>query len=408
VPTLLLCWSTLMRSGDNVDLNRKHAWLGLGLMMTSFALTLYLKSHFIAPVPWWAAIGLSATIGLVGFRLWGARGAISVFQALGLALIVLIIWQNPWPSNGDMLMTIEAAAREFLTGNLPYRAYPEIYDLYTPGWETPNRDTILQYLPGIWLPYVPAVAIGIDLRIVNVVLLIVLLWVFEKGLPDHTGNRATILSLTAYPLLLSNSFFNAVNAVHTWSYWLFVAFLAVAIVRRHYLWAAIVFGLVLATRQSALFLVFPLAAILFNLVGFVALLRYAAISLAIFLILTLPFAIWWGNDFMFWRHLFLRFTSFGEEIYLVNSPISLGGPLGYSGYIGMLTWIQLALLLVTTALILARRMITPTATLALLGSVFMLVAAFSPYAIRYVYYPGLILVAIAAVAWRYDDSGANG
>ena len=34
--------------------------------------------------------------------------------------------------------------------------------------------------------------------------------------------------------------------------------------------------------------------------------------------------------------------------------------------------------------------------------VFILVASFSPYVVRYVYYPGLILIAIAAVVWRID------
>ena len=53
-------------------------------------------------------------------------------------------------------------------------------------------------------------------------------------------------------------------------------------------------------------------------------------------------------------------------------------------------------------MILVRRMVTPTTTLGLMGMVFILVASFSPYVVRYVYYPGLILIAIAAVVWRID------
>jgi uncharacterized membrane protein len=396
-------WWALSRKGDTAELDRKHAWLGVGLMSASFMLTLYLKSDVIAPVPWSIAAVLSVSVALVSFRLWGVRGAISAFQILGIALIVMIIWYNPWPSNGDMLITVEAAARELLAGKQPYRAYPEIYDYYTPGWDTTNRDTALQYLPGLWLPYLPAVAMGIDLRIFNTILLILLLWVFEKGLPARDKDRATILALAVYPLLLSNSFFNAINAVHTWPFWLFIGILAVLLVRYRYFWAAIMFGIVLATRQSALFFVFPLSAILVNLVGVVAFLRYATVSLGVFLVLTLPFALWWGEDFMFWRHLYLRFTSLGEDMFLVvQAPISMGTHLGYNGLAGALTWIQLVLLFAATGMILVRRMVTPTITLGLMGMVFILVASFSPYVVRYVYYPGLILIAIAAVVWRID------
>lgn len=150
-----------------------------------------LRSHLLLPyffqskifyggTPWYQlAIG-AVFLGALVHHAWGAKGSTRFFAFCSLLFMLYYIEHQEMWLKGDMLLVIEAAGRELLPGNQPYRAYPEVYrelahkqpfsvrdiDAFISGYRGANVP--IQYLPGLWLAYLPAVALGIDLRVMNV------------------------------------------------------------------------------------------------------------------------------------------------------------------------------------------------------------------------------------------------
>ena len=61
------------------------------------------------------------------------------------------------PGRSDMLPLIQAAGEKFLSGGIPY------------GLHSIPHQVPLTYLPGMWLAFMPAVALGFDVRFVNMI-----------------------------------------------------------------------------------------------------------------------------------------------------------------------------------------------------------------------------------------------
>ena len=407
---LILAFATynLVRgNGAPIRLRAIHGWCGFIMMLALFTLTLYFNSKLLAPVPWYVVSAAAALLGGTLHRKWSATASTRFFALVAFAFVTLVIAKTELWQKGDMLTLIEAAGKEFLAGKQPYRPYPEVYlslgrkqsfevqDLAGFVSEHQPAHRAFYYLPGVWLGYVPAVALGIDLRILNLLYLACLLFIFARLLPiGH--DRYIVLSLTFYPLLLSPSFLGIVPALHVIHYWLLLLLTMLCIQKQRYWPACVFFGLALATRQPALFLVGPLFAWLSLQLGWKELLRYALATLGVYLIVTLPFAIWWGDVGMFWKHHYFDLAMLPDTDDL-RRDIGVANLLGRAG----LAWggaaIELAILAIATVYIFVRKGYELSWVLQLFGITYLWLIFFSTYPVRYVYYPGFLL-AVAGVA----------
>ena len=146
---------------------------GLGIAMLPM-----LQSNFRAkkssPKLWWPLylLGMLSIFALVG---WSVP---SIFRNVPLDYKM-----------ADMLPIIQIMGERWLAGGDVYAIIPEIWDGMQP-----------IYLPAMWMPFVPAIAIGVDLRWASVLLLIIgVVLVFAS----HSGkSRSTWSLLTFLPILL--------------------------------------------------------------------------------------------------------------------------------------------------------------------------------------------------------------
>jgi hypothetical protein len=84
----------------------------------------------------------------------------------GLVTLVLYSWSQYWfeempidIANADMLPIIKVMGERFLAGQ-----HSHVYDTIPSIWKGVQPI----YLPAMWLPYVPAIALGIDMRWINI------------------------------------------------------------------------------------------------------------------------------------------------------------------------------------------------------------------------------------------------
>jgi len=141
--TCMLVIETRMFSQFGYVLSISHlAVVLIGSFTVSAFLFLYRKSQFL---PW------------------------AILISLALIYLYSIQFFPLHPARSDMLLLIKAASERFLQGSNPYIEY------------TIFHPVMLTYLPGMWLSYVPAAILGIDLRYVNLILLLVSAGIFLRG-----------------------------------------------------------------------------------------------------------------------------------------------------------------------------------------------------------------------------------
>ena len=316
-----------------------------------------------------------------------------------------------------VLLVIEAAGKEFLSGGQPYRTYPEVYGLLAgkQPFEVLDVDAFarsyrgatvpMQYLPGIWLAYVPAVALGVDLRVLNVTFAVCIALVFERLL-RFDQNRPVVLSLTFYPVILSPSVLGTLSALHVLHYWLLLLLTMLNVQARRYGLAAVLLGLSLATRQGALFVLPPLLAYLSLHLKWKEMVRYGLIALGVYLMVTVPFALWSGQGFLFWKHMYFDLTSLSEQVYQADRQIGMTSLLARAGLSESAALIQTAILLAAAAYVVVRRKNSLSWVLQAIGLTYIWAIFVNPYAVRYEYYPGLLLF-VSGVAMALGDSPSS-
>jgi hypothetical protein len=347
--------------------------IGLVLMSVSFALTAFFLSSSLAPAHWWLVAAAAIAIGSYCHSRWGARGSTFAFLLCALVLYGFMIQRTPYTAGGNMLEIVEAASREFLAGKDPYHFYDAI-----------AGDAPFGYLPGLWLPYALLIHLGIDVRMFNMVALVLIILMFETNLPS--SSRAEVLSLTLYPFVVSSPLAIMVLFGHVWPYWICVCALAFLLIKERFLLAAAVFGLALAARQPALFLVGPLAAFLYRSVGAKATLKYAAVSIVVFLGLVLPFAAWSGRQF--WSFTYFGLASFGTS----QPHLSAENFLNLAGLSQVRSYLQAATAICATIWIGLQPRSSPAWFVFASGVVYALLVFLNAYAVRYVYFPGFLLM----------------
>ncbi len=370
------------------------ARLGLAMTTGSLVLTLYFTDGQL-PVPALASIGVMALAVAAVAATLGTGRALWLALILGLAVQIALALGNPLDvAAANMLPVIEAGCGKLLNGENPHLAqYPGI------------TSVALIYLPGLLLPYCAPVALGLDLRILNVVLLAAIIayaaWAFDFR------RRPERLSLGLLPLLFSPLAAQMMVHGHVWSYWLLVVIFVHTLATRRYLAAAVVLGLMLATRQMALFLAVPAAAYMSTQLRLPALLRYGAVSIVTFLVIMAPVMLTVPDWVYFF---FLSTTQIGEQSHLTYgnpmNQVSLSGLLTDSGLAGLLRPLQLGVLLLAgVAFWLWRRWLRFDQALFLLGVTYVLVIGLNSFLHRYFYIPGLILIATGIA---YSLAGPRG
>ena len=353
--------------------------LGFLFMALAFLLTVFFQSGALRPLPWPLVAGIILSIaGYCQFK-WGTRGSTIAFLCGALVVYIFLIARIPHVSGAaNMLETIELASRSFLSGETPYRHF-----------ETSGGPIAMGYLPGLWLTYLPLIMLGLDMRIFNVIALLLIILLFEKSLPK--ADRGDILSLTIYPFVLSSTVALMMVHGHVWPYWLFLLITALFLVQGRHFPAAIFFGLCLASRQPALFLAGPLAAYMYRKSGFKTTLMCAAVTVLVYLSIVLPFAVWTGKEFWIYNYLVLAGAAAPDQPHL--SATNILGLWGWGG--STLKYWQVLIVIGAMTAIVMRKKLDPVWFLFIAGITYCWLVFFNSYAVRYVYFPGFLLIAIA-------------
>ncbi|MGO8754177.1 MAG: hypothetical protein ACLQHK_02975 [Gallionellaceae bacterium] len=385
---LPLAWLTYFASKSRDAINEDiPAWLGIALTNLSLAMTAYFFLSKVVSAPVW--LGYVAISMLLSFGLarWNARAGIYFICTAGLILNLLLIMKVPHTSGANMLEIIEAAARDFIRGNNPYHLYPGI------------AGTPFGYMPGLWLPYALFVFFGLDTRLFNVIAIVLIAWLFERGLKIDPEKRTFVLGTTLYPFLLSPPMSKMLVHGHVWPYWLLLSIMVVLLVKERYLVAAIVFGLALATRQPALWIAPPLFGYLASRLGWLPTLRLSLIALATYAALVLPFAFSKGVEFWWITYL--------GTVDIIPDPLHLNASVWLSpiGMDGLRMPVQAAALLAAMFWLYRRKADLP-AFLLVAGMAYIWAVYFNNYAVRYVYFPGLFLL-MAGMAMRLGTRDAS-
>lgn len=200
-----------------------------------------------------------AAIRHLDWALWFlAASGTALFVYLGLATPINVDAAN-------MLPVIAASCDSIAVGENPFgRIYPGI------------SSVMMYYLPLHVLPYCPFEWSGVDLRWLNIILFVALMFVI--GHRFDFRNRPEIIGLTFLPLLFSPMSFQMSYYGHVWSYWLIATLLAIALADRRYAAATVILGFMLLTRQTTLFVAGMVGAAFVVRLGWAPTLRYAAIA----------------------------------------------------------------------------------------------------------------------------------
>jgi hypothetical protein len=377
-----LTWKALGRHPEVVCPVSIQATLGFVLMSASVASTIYFWSSVLRPVPWGPVAAGTVIVAWLCHKQWGARGSTYAYTCVMFLFFSLLIWRVPHAEGANMLEIIEAGSRELIAGRNPFRPFPSI-----------AGDAPFGYLPALWAPYIPIVWLGLDVRILNLALLAALIVLFERGFP--WAIRPETLAVTFYPLAFCSTFAAMIAHGHVWTYWLYIGACGMLLLRKRYTAASIFFGLALAARQPALFLVAPLAVFLYCNCGLLKTVQYAAIALGVYALLIAPALLWAGPAFI--ENAYLKLA---DIIKLGDQDPFLGAQawLDFAGMKLRMVYMQLALIGAAAVAVSITVRNDAVRLLLLLGAAYSWLVFTAFYSIRYEYIPGFLLISIALSA----------
>lgn len=354
----------------------------LVLTNLSWASTAYLFSKEMAPVPSLLLIFLPLIAGLVSEWFWrpGSGAWPAVVCALGFqAYAVVAIPVDTAAAN--MLPLVIAGGRNFFAGLNPYlQQYPGIVEILN-----------FYHLPGLWLPYAVVDHLGLEPRLFSLAA-----WLGCLGLlwwAAYRRNRQAALACLLWPLAVSPITMQMVVWGHTWPYWLTVCGFIFALVERRLLAAAVMLGLMLATRQLAVFIAIPVAVFFGRQAGLKRTAYLGLVTVSIYLLAIGPF-LWSTPDFL--QLAYLGLPGKEEAHIAVGNPLDQLGASGLLDYLGLHHWrrlIQAAILLLAVIYLWLRKAeFDQYSLLAICGSLYLWMVGLNPYLYRYHYVPGLLLL----------------
>lgn len=388
---VLLTYCSMRPASDWVGADRCERMLGVFMMSFSWILTCFFNSFYFVQFPWFVAaiaLPLCASIALAKS---GNRAALVVFLIGALVLFVTLIARIPHDEGGgDMLQIIDFAATDWLKGDNPFRPYLTVS----------RKEVPFGYWPGIWLPYVPLIALGIDMRVLNIslyVLIALLFWKVSGG-----GERgATMLAIALLPFLLSPQILQMIVSGHLWFYWLLLVWAFWLIVQERNFAAAVLLGLCLATRPTVLFVLGPVFAFVWSRGGFSVAARCGLLAIAVMAAANVPFFLVYGEDFV--RNSYGALGKIGQDL----THFSVLGILEAfnAGFLGK--FVQVGVVLAACAAIAVNLVRTKPQFVMFCGCVYIWEVLFASYATRYTYFGGFLLVGLGIVMSRVDKKSEN-
>ena len=378
---VLLTWHALRDPALSRDIEQIPPAVGWVLMSVSWVLTCYFYSSKLSFLPWPIVAAALPAAAALAQRKWGSRGSVWCFVAGALALIAFLASRLAHDvAGGDMLQIIDFAIRDLLDGHSPFRRYLTVS----------GKEVMFGYWPGVWLPYLPVIALGLDMRVLNVFLMGLVVLLFWKA--SGGGERgARILSIVLFPVLLSTPLMQMALSGHLWLYWLLSAATLLFVVRGQYTLAAVMFGLCLASRPTALFLAGPILAYVWTQAGLRAALAGGGVSAGVLLALNLPFYLIYGDVYL--QANFGYLSGIGHQL----THFSIEGILQAVGLGALGKPLQVATSLAAMAFIFVKRPLAPEKFIMLVGVAYIWEILFASYATRYMYFSGFLLVALGLV-----------
>lgn len=235
----------------------------------------------------------------VGITIWNPRSLLWFFAlALAYASIMRLRFIHALPvfsGLSDMLPLVVKASGRFLAGQQPYA---ETYSM--------PHILPLTYLPATWLSYVPAVALGLDVRIINLLCTagsVILLLSLVVPL-RHRPETNVAIGYAALLLLLPTSMLYDSFTTHQIAWFWILLTLRLLLARRLFL-AGLAAGVLLAASQVALVAVPVLVFYVWRAFGFKQLLLASLATLGVVALFIAPFALW--NPRAFFNAVFVFF-----------------------------------------------------------------------------------------------------
>jgi hypothetical protein len=202
---------------------------------------------------------------------------------LGIYSRYLVIQSIPLDSKiADVLPLISTAGRAFLQGYYPYQTFYVPYPLPLTFW------------PGLWMPFLPAIFFNFDLRWIGLIvwLIITIILIFYSIRVSKFNSSPIVLLLSAINILLlqiSPELIAFQAYGHTFVLWLLLLLMGIALIEKRWLISALLLGLVMSSRQTAIIFFPILLALWYHQNGWKIALRNLFISGFIFGIITIPF-----------------------------------------------------------------------------------------------------------------------
>jgi hypothetical protein len=314
--------------------------------------------------------------------LWAHRYWTCIVLLLTMNVAISIVLVEIVPIDrltADMLPVIADANTFLMHGANPYT---QVYS---------NK---FLYLPIQWLAFLPFVATGLDLRVLNLICLASLsawiVWLVARG---RLGPLALVVGC---PILVSRTAVAMVLSGQVWPYWWLVVAFAVSLLFPGWILSAAIVGVLLATQQTAVAIAALFGIYLFFAVGWNTSVRVMMIAFLIFGLIMLPWVIlqpalpkylYIGiqKTFALEHELDPRWD--WSEVSILNLLQAMG--------IGHLRALLQIFALLSGALYLALvRGITLRTFTCVTGIVYLFAVSLNVQVFRYYYYPGLLLIAL--------------
>lgn len=301
------------------------------------------------------------------------------------------------PQRSNMLPVIEASARTLLSGSNPYR----FYEMAGGTWP-------LNYLPGLWLPYVPLLALGLDPRWLSPPSLLLLAGLLSR-LSRGTSSATHALVLSGSVLL--NPYFLLRHEAYTYLFLLLVALFCASMLWERRAWSSILFGVILASRQTFLPLLPFYLWTLFTRKRLVEPLVHLLVVGSVAASIVLPFVL--ANHEAFrasvidWHQTALGYSYAQAEGLLTTFNLSI-----FLFRMDLGSWLQMAQggALVLSLLFAAPFVRSPLAGLRAMSIALLVFLLLNPVVWTYLYMPLLVLLAFVVIGSerrRFLDSEAS-
>ncbi len=257
----------------------------LTLVVLRGAARRYAQFGYALPALALLALALPVGIALIAASWRGRADGVRLFVVASGAYLASQILSMTWfplhSGRSDMLPLIAAAVRRLVTGANPYGLY-----------EIPHS-VPLTYLPGAWLPFVPAVAFGLDPRVVQSLTTLAALALLVFAAPP---SRRSITGCLA-ALFLFAPYVQYRHEIYLGTLWLSLALTAFLHARGLSRSLGLALGWAVATSQFV-WVILPVYVVqLYRKDGARRTVFVAATSLATSLILAAPFLVLGPQEF---------------------------------------------------------------------------------------------------------------